>query len=136
MWGEFWSTLGAVGLALLVACTALNLLAAAWLARRSLPKALEIILSRAKADSLTALAKVEEIEAQVKVWRTELEGLIEEAENQFGRVERKRASAAAAASRLEARAGGNGASTGEPPPGASREERMRWVRSLAGRPPR
>ena len=129
MWGEFWATLGSVGLALLLTCTVLNLIAALVLARKSLPRSLQMELSRAKEECAEAVAVVRKIEAQVTSWRAELEGLIEESASQFERVERKRASAAAAASRAE-RARGNG-STGEPPAGGTREDRIQWIRDTA-----
>jgi multidrug resistance efflux pump len=129
MWGEFWTTFGAVGLALLVTCTVLNLLAALVLARKSLPRSLEIELDRAKAECAEAVAVVRKIEAQVTTWRAELEGLIEESASQFERLERKRASAAAAASRAE-RGRGNGSDTTYPAAG-TRDERIKWIREQA-----
>ena len=129
MWGEFWATLGSVGLALLVTCAVLNVVAALVLARKSLPRALKIELDVAKAECAEAVARVRAIEAQVSSWRAEIEGLIEESANQFERVERKRASAAAAASRAE-KARGNGSSMAYPE-GGTRDERIQRIRETA-----
>jgi hypothetical protein len=129
MWGDFWSTFGSVGLALLVTCTALNLVAALVLARKSLPRHLKYELEEAKTQCAEAVAVVRKIDAQVSSWRAELEGLIEESANQFDRTERKRASAAAAASRAE-KARGIGSNTGLPE-GGTRDERIRQIREIA-----
>lgn len=99
MWGEFWSTLGAVGLALIVACTLLNVAAALILARLSLPQSLKRRLEEISSGTATAVAEVKAIEAQVGTWKASLETLIETNEDAFERAERKRASAASAASR-------------------------------------
>lgn len=131
MWGEFWSTFGAVGLALLITCTVLNVLASLLLARKSLPMRLQTRIEAIEDAVATGLLQISKIEAQVSTWKAELEGLIEESGNQFERLERKRASAAAAASRADRRAG-NG-SEGRMPDGASRDERLKWIREEARR---
>jgi hypothetical protein len=133
MWVEFWSTLGSAGLGLLVACTLLNLLAAVWLAQKSLPAKLQIVVNALEAKAAKAFAAQEQIEAQVASWKTQLETLLEANEDAFDRAERKRASAAAAASRASQALGGNAGASGEPPPGATRAERLLWIRSMAGR---
>ena len=130
MWGEFWATLGSAALALMVVCTVLNAAAAVCLARMSLPRLLKIRIEAIEEACAGAVKAVTEIESQVASWRAGLEGLIDEAQNQFERAERKRASAAAAASRLHGPNGG-GDPTGEPGPGASRGERLAWIRRQA-----
>lgn len=129
VWGEFWTTLGSAGLALLLVCTVLNCAAAVFLARLSLPRRLKIRLDDIEQASADSIKAVGEIGGQVASWRAGLEGLIDEAGNQFDRAERKRASAAATVSRMGA---GNGPmATGEPGPEASRSERIAWIRSMA-----
>ena len=129
MWGEFWSTLGMVGLALVVACTALNVVAALILARRSLPRILKIRIDAVEAACAESIKTLQEIEAQVGSWRTGLEGLIEENETAFQRAERKRASAAATVSRLDPR----NETAGELPAAASRNDRIAMIRRADGR---
>ncbi len=129
MWGEFWATLGAVGLGLLFACTLLNVLAAVILARRSMPRVLQARWEAIEVKVFESVSKMAEMEAQIATWRAELEGLIEEAGNQFDRVERKRASAAAAVSAANRLNGGGG--DGGLQPGMTREQRLTAIRRHA-----
>lgn len=101
MWGEFWATLGIVGIALLVACTVANTVAAVVLGRLSLPQLLKRRVEGIESKVLDCVKGMEEFAAENAASRAAVEGLIEEARNQFERAERKRASAAATLSRLE-----------------------------------
>lgn len=86
-------------LGLLVACTVLNVGASVVLARMSLPMRLRKWRERADTHIDELTVTVDAITKKAKLWDATINGLIEEAENQFDRAERKRASAASAASR-------------------------------------
>jgi len=72
----------------------------------------------ASRSSASLVKRLDEVEARSSLWKTTAEELIERGEDVFSRVERKRASAAASASRAEAAR--EGAVPEEPPQPRSR----------------
>jgi acyl-coenzyme A synthetase/AMP-(fatty) acid ligase len=87
--------------ALALACTVLNAIVAVVLAKLSLPAKLRARLEVAESEVVRMRQEVGDVTAQAKLWRSSIEGLIEQADDAFERAERKRASAAAKVSRLE-----------------------------------
>lgn len=102
MGGEILAYVNPLIFGVLLICTALNVLAAVLLGRRSLPQRLQIKLDVIEAKVAACAAGVDEFAQQNAISRATLGGLIEEAEGVFGKIERKRASVAATTSRLEA----------------------------------
>ncbi len=88
-------------LAAAAACTVLNGLALLWLLRKSLPAGLSRMLETIRAEHGAWAVDVEKMQRDTGAWKATLDGLIEEAENAFDRAERKRASAATQANRLQ-----------------------------------
>jgi len=106
-----------VAICLLVACTA-------WLVRRSMPATLEFRQKRIEAISAELASKVGEIVDERAVWKLQGERLAEEVEGFLGQIERKRASTAASASRID-----KGGAAQVKPADLSRADQLAWARA-------
>ena len=99
--------------------------------RRSAPAALEKRQRQVETSCLELGTQVEKIASQAGAWKVASETVLEEVETYFDKIERKRASTSASASRLSALQGNAGA------PGADlsklpRAEQIRAARAMHG----
>lgn len=86
-------------ISLLAACTLANVAAAVLLARASLPMRLRATIEAVEATLDTMRREVAGMKGEAELWTSTMEGLIDRHDDAFERAEKKRASAAATASR-------------------------------------